>query len=183
MARPRKPTAVLELTGAFRKDPQRRRNEPGYSPGVPDQPPGMSEAARKIWDSLVDELVGSGVLRTIDAWAFADLCEDQAMLNEMRAGLEDLKRKLVEGAKEKGQTLTTRAALIGISRSTEGRRMLATIRELAAAVTSQRHEFGLTPASNSRIQASGTGAVEQEEDVFRDLAAESRAQQKNSRPN
>ena len=60
MARPRKPTAVLELKGAFKKDPSRgkaRANEP-----VPDGPIGeppvlLDEQEQELWRELA--LVGS----------------------------------------------------------------------------------------------------------------------------
>ena len=59
-------------------------NEPQYPPGLPKRPSGMSAGARKIWDTLVSEMAASGVLRTVNALALMQLCEDQAMLDTLR---------------------------------------------------------------------------------------------------
>lgn len=67
MARPRKPTAHLELVGAFKKDPQRARdsepvcNEP---PLVPDDT--LTDDGRRAWDFLVKTAV-PGVLTEMDS--------------------------------------------------------------------------------------------------------------------
>jgi phage terminase small subunit len=54
MARPRKPTAVLELTGAFKKDPQRARNDEPVPTGKPGDPPDyLGEVAAGIWHEMV----------------------------------------------------------------------------------------------------------------------------------
>jgi hypothetical protein len=56
MARPRKPTALLELAGAFNKDPQRRRNDEPVPEGKPgDAPEWFTEEAAAIWDEMVEQ--------------------------------------------------------------------------------------------------------------------------------
>lgn len=55
MARPRKPTAVLELKGAFKKDPQRkaaRANEPAISDGIGSPPSELGIAEQALWAEL-----------------------------------------------------------------------------------------------------------------------------------
>ncbi|MDK1489368.1 hypothetical protein QN219_04765 [Sinorhizobium sp. 7-81] len=55
MARPRKPTAALELKGSFKKDPQRksaRQNEPRPSAPVGAAPKLFDADERKLWDEL-----------------------------------------------------------------------------------------------------------------------------------
>lgn len=111
----------------------------------------MSAGARKIWDQLVNEMAGSGVLRSVDALALEQLCEDQAMLDDLRGGLAEMAREISKQAKEGKRTLPG-GALVALSRTIEGRRTLATIRELSGQIIVQRREFGLTPASNSRLQ-------------------------------
>jgi hypothetical protein len=64
MARPRKPTAELELRGAFRKDPQRRRVDPETNP-LGEPPPGMSEEIQARWFELAEQ-APLGVLRSRD---------------------------------------------------------------------------------------------------------------------
>jgi phage terminase small subunit len=149
------PTKIRILNG----NPSRRPlpvNEPQFTPGVPDRPAGMSVGARKEWDALVGEMANAGVLRRVDAGALAMLCEDLAMLDTLRTGLAAQAREITKKAKEKKQQITGNA-LTALSRTTEGRRTLTTIRELTAQVIIQRREFGLTPSSSSRVQASGPG--------------------------
>ncbi len=55
MARPRKPTAALELRGAFKKDPQRkaaRAAEPKPDGAIGDPPDAMGADERKLWGEL-----------------------------------------------------------------------------------------------------------------------------------
>lgn len=55
MARPRKPTKVLELTGAFEKNPQRSRpKEPMPSGAIGDPPIHLALEAKEIWRELSD---------------------------------------------------------------------------------------------------------------------------------
>jgi phage terminase small subunit len=133
-------------------------NEPQYPAGVPERPSGMSAGGRKIWDMLVGEMAASGVLRTVDALALMQLCEDQATMDTLRKGMAEMTREISRKAKEKKMDLPG-GALIQLSRTIEGRRTLSTIREMSAQIIVQRREFGLTPASNGRVQtAAGAGA-------------------------
>lgn len=148
-----KPTAVRRVEGnrSHRALPV---NEPQYAVGIPDRPAAMSAGARRIWDQLVIEMAPTGVLRTVDALALAQLCEDQSTLNELRAGLRKMTAEIARQAKSGNKKLPG-GALLALSRSIEGRRTLATIRELSSQIIVQRREFGLTPASNGRVQAHG----------------------------
>jgi phage terminase small subunit len=149
------PTKIRILNG----NPSRRplpANEPQFTPGIPDRPKGMSADARKLWDELVGEMANSGVLRRVDGSALAMLCEDVAMLDTLRKGLAAQAREITRKAREKKQQISGNA-LTALSRTTEGRRTLSTIRELTAQIIIQRREFGLTPSSSTRVQASGPG--------------------------
>lgn len=53
MSRPRKPTATLELNGAFAKNPNRRRKDPATSGPVGDPPPSMDKKFHATWHELV----------------------------------------------------------------------------------------------------------------------------------
>lgn len=69
MARPRKPTAILELNGAFDHNPARKRpNEPKQSRPLGDPPGRLPESAVEYWHELVD-MVPPGVLTRSDRWA------------------------------------------------------------------------------------------------------------------
>jgi phage terminase small subunit len=153
---PPKPTRIRRLEGNRGRRPL-PGNEPQYPSGVPERPSGMSAASRKIWDTLVREMAPSGVLRPVDALALVQLCEDQAMLDTLRKGMDQMTRELSKKAKENKRDLPG-GPLIQLSRTIEGRRTLSTIRELSAQIMVQRREFGLTPASNGRVQTAGAGS-------------------------
>jgi len=61
--------------------------------GVPDRPSGMTAAARRVWDSYVARLAALGILREVDGFSLARLCEDVAWLQDLRGGM---KRMLTE---------------------------------------------------------------------------------------
>ncbi len=68
MARPRKPTNVLELNGAHRKNPDRgraRANEPKPTDPIGKAPVGFSQEQRKAWNDIV-KTCHEGVLTKVD---------------------------------------------------------------------------------------------------------------------
>jgi hypothetical protein len=65
MGRPRKPTAVLELTGAFRKDPQRKRTEPPTTGPLGDPPEHFTAEQDAMWHELAS-VCPPGVLTRSD---------------------------------------------------------------------------------------------------------------------
>jgi phage terminase small subunit len=68
MARPRKPTAVLELSGAFKKNPQRKRaGEPKESRPLGDPPDRLPKRAIPFWHEIVG-MTAIGVLKVSDRW-------------------------------------------------------------------------------------------------------------------
>lgn len=114
----------------------------------------MSPGARRAWDGLVAEMAPSGVLRPVDAGALAMLCEDIAMLDVLRKGLAQMAGEIAKQAKNQNKSVVG-GPMVHLSRTIEGRRTLATIRELSGQIIVQRREFGLTPASNTRVESSG----------------------------
>ena len=125
---PPKPTRMRILEGNRGRRPL-PANEPQYPPGVPERPRGMSVGAQKIWGALAGEMAASGVLRTVDALALMQLCEDQAMLDTLRKGMAEITQEISKKAKENKMELPG-GPLIQLSRTIEGRRTLSTIREL-----------------------------------------------------
>ena len=124
---------------------------------LPDKPKGMSPAAKKVWRELIVELAPMNVLRRVDAMALAQLCEDQAALNELRRGSAELGTELARLAVE-GKKGLHGGPMIQLSRTIEGRRTATTIRELSLMVMMQRREFGMTPASANRVQNGSTAS-------------------------
>jgi phage terminase small subunit len=129
-------------------------HEPKYETGVPDQPKGMSAGAKRVWDYLVVEMMTLGTLRRIDGYALAQLCEDEAMLQDLREGLAAKMRDMTAQAKKDKKPLSGNAA-VEFSLTTAGRRVHRSIREAAAQIIVQRREFGLTPSSSGRVEAIG----------------------------
>jgi hypothetical protein len=72
MARPRKPTPVLELNGAFKKNPQRRKgrdSEPLPTGPLGDPPPSFDANEKAMWFEVAGELP-PGVATNADRKAF-----------------------------------------------------------------------------------------------------------------
>lgn len=67
MGRPRKPTNVLEMSGAFKKDPQRKRQDAETSGPLGKAPPHINGAVLNAWNEIVksaprEVLTGSDAL-------------------------------------------------------------------------------------------------------------------------
>ncbi len=82
MSRPRTPSNVLELKGAFDKNPQRRREEPKVEPGLGDPPDHFEDSRRAVWLEI-EAMAPAGVLSRSDRLA-AEMLAD--LLARFRAG-------------------------------------------------------------------------------------------------
>ena len=81
----KKPTAVLEMSGAFTKNPQRRRTgEPDSGRGIGPAPGYLTAGQSAIWDEVVCELA-PGLLKSSDRQVFAWLV---TLIAEFRADPE-----------------------------------------------------------------------------------------------
>ena len=94
MGRPRKPAAVLEMTGSFDRNPNRRREDPAMPSGGlgPAPEKWVSKAATgspmnasyvQLWEELKQQDV-LGLLGPADRWFAEDLVE---LMYKLRAGL------------------------------------------------------------------------------------------------
>lgn len=73
MGRPKKPTALLEASGAFKKNPKRRRTrgpEPCFLRGA-ECPAWLEGDARRIWERLAEHLDAANLLKRPHADALA----------------------------------------------------------------------------------------------------------------
>lgn len=86
MSPPKFPPAVAQSTGRGPgRDSGGRPINPGPDMGTPDlldKPSDLTEMASRLWDVLVTELKGSGVLRSVDATALAACCETYSRWSE-----------------------------------------------------------------------------------------------------
>lgn len=137
MARPRKPTKILELSGAFKHDPQRARpNEPRESRPLGEPPGRLPADVIPYWLELADMVTG-GILTYRDRWA-VELCArlmEKAVREKSAAVILELAREAEMGVDEikalaKSETIS----------SSE----LATLRSLLASL-------GMTPADRSKL--------------------------------
>lgn len=78
----RKSQAQAKATGTARKD--RHVEAAKIAPGTPIKPPGMSDAAAKLWDEYVPLLAEGGVLEQIDGLGLAELFEAAAIARYAR---------------------------------------------------------------------------------------------------
>jgi phage terminase small subunit len=73
MARPNTPTAVLELNGAFRKNPDRRRTDPKPAGPLGSPPKQLDENQRAMWNELKRK-APIGVLTAADCFLLEIVC-------------------------------------------------------------------------------------------------------------
>lgn len=139
-----KPTALKLLTGNPGHRPL-NLDEPKPDAGEPEMPRGMSPLARKEWRSIVPELLKLGVLSKIDGKALGAYCEAYAMWVKAHAEVKKYGLTIPSKAITKsGEVVTTgykRNPAVGI------------MNDALKIMKSYLGEFGLTPASRSRIKA------------------------------
>lgn len=138
MARPRKPTKILQFTGAFDKNPQRgraRANEPNLPAGLGEPPEWMDTPATEEWKRVAPDLEAAGVTSRVESTALAVYCQ---AVSRMRLAEKEIFRD--------GITIMTEGGLkkhpaVGIAE-----RAAVIIKAFAS-------EFGMTPASRSKVSA------------------------------
>jgi phage terminase small subunit len=132
----RKPSAVLELSGAYRKNPNRRRPPEPVSGDLGNPPERLDAEAVEYWHELVS-MVAVGVLQASDRWAVELVARFMA-----KATREPDYAAVMELAKRAELSPRETKALIQQQRlsSTE----LATLRSLMSAL-------GLSPVDRSKL--------------------------------
>jgi phage terminase small subunit len=160
MARPRKPTKLLEISGAFKHDPNRRRpNEPQENRPLGDPPERMPVEALAFWRELVEQ-VPAGVLTAADRW-----CVELASRLMCKAASGREVPAILELAKTFDLGSDQVKALI--SRETISSAEWAVLRGLLGAM-------GMNPADRSKLSV----AVEKPKNQFAALAEKARQARK-----
>jgi hypothetical protein len=111
----------------------------------------MSRGGKLIFNELVEEMTGTGVLCTVDQRALWQLAEDECLLSEAYIGIWKMIHSIEKKAKLEGKELPA-GAIFHMLNMSSGRLAMTAIRHLANRVIIQRREFGLTPSSRSRIE-------------------------------
>jgi hypothetical protein len=88
MARPRTPTAVLKLRGAFKKDPKRaaaRQNEPVPTGPLGEPPTRFDKYEKAAWSELA-AIAPPGVLSNSHRWLVELACRLKARMDQHGVG-------------------------------------------------------------------------------------------------
>lgn len=135
---PPTPTPILQLRGSWRGN--LNRDEPQPDAGPPEKPPWLTAHASEAWDQLVPILQRMRVLTEADGHALALLCATWSRWRECEEFVAE--HGEVYPIKDRdGKTKELRRFPQAVAGDTHGR---ALNRYLA--------EFGLSPASRTRIQ-------------------------------
>lgn len=134
--RPPTPTAILKLRGSRWAD---RPNEPQPKAEAPRCPVGMNAAAKRVWQALVPQLHELGMLAHFD-----DAVLEQHCTNVAR------RRVLMKQLAKEGETMETNKGFI-IKNP-----LVGIISKLDDAIRRTACEFGMTPASRTRIHVKAT---------------------------
>lgn len=133
--RPRKPTHLKVLHGTYRPD-RAPKNEPQPEPSTPSCPTWLHPEAKREWRRIVPHLEKLGLLTQVDRTALAAYCQLYARWWEAERAI-----------KAHGLTQVTESGYVaqrpevGIANSA--------LKQMRAYLS----EFGLSPASRSRIDA------------------------------
>jgi P27 family predicted phage terminase small subunit len=144
-----KPSVIEIAEGRPGKRPINER-EPKYAAIMPECPAHLDERAKRHWNSLAPLLDGSQVLTEADGIALANLCMDCSILEQAQESF--IKTGLL-----------TKNATTGHIHANP---LLNVIAVTTDRVTRGLREFGMTPASRSRIQAGlGSGSDPMEDSL------------------
>jgi P27 family predicted phage terminase small subunit len=149
---PKKPTNLKVLQGTFRKD-RAPKNEPMPEVEIPAVPAHLSDEAKVEWGRVSEELCTLGLLSRIDRAALAAYCEcwaDWVDASKMCASRDGQDRKVIKtGEKlkhDKDGNVTERTGGNFIENP------YYSIKKRSAELMHKfLVEFGMTPASRSRI--------------------------------
>ena len=135
---PPKPTRLKLIAGNPGKYPHNTQ-EPRPRKSVPRCPPWLGKEARTAWRWITGELKAMGLLTTADAHALAFYCQTYARWRQAETFLE-----------QHGESYAIRDEG-GKIRCMQPFPQVTTVRNCLLLLKSLCQEFGLTPASRSRI--------------------------------
>lgn len=131
------PTDILALRGSKRAN---RPNEPRPGKGDPGTPPQLSDKAAEVWPQLLEQIKGVGTLAVTDGFPLARYCELFVRWWKAAAFLA-----------ERGETYVLKDDK-GNVRCIMPFPQVSIVNSLSNELRRLEAEFGLTPASRTRIQ-------------------------------
>ena len=158
----RKPTALKILEGNRGRRPI--LPEPQPAKGVDKPPSGLPAVSKRIWKTLAAELDRLNLLTVVDAMALEGVCVAYAHAIAADREIERLQREIKSGTDEKrvkklsAEELVVEYRTININYNRLSLQN-AVSKKAWQQVKSFCTEFGLTPASRSRLAVGDTGMV------------------------
>jgi P27 family predicted phage terminase small subunit len=131
--------------------------EPQPMVGLPMFPDYLPEDARAIWDTLGSELVRNGIMSELDGPALADLVEVEILNRRLTEGLEGTTPVLI---------VDVPAAEGGANADAKKNPLWAMKLDYLRERRAQHAQFGMTPASRSKIIAADKPASDELEDAI-----------------
>jgi len=135
---PPKPTVLKILAGNPGRRPLNER-EPKPRQGLPRCPSWLDDEAKRCWNRTVSELRGMGVLTIVDGDALAAYCDTWSRW-----------KRAILFLQKNGDVFTTRDEF-GKVKFIQSWPQVGIARTLLTALNRYQAEFGLTPASRSRV--------------------------------
>lgn len=156
--RPRKPTHLKLVTGTARTARLNHR-EPKVQPGAPEAPRHLTARARAFWPKVAKSLASMGVMADVDQHALESLCECYAQVQEARASFKKpltIQRLNKTTGELVDEVIAKAGAQTYVSYGKDGymirtRPELALIAAADARFVTLLQQFGLTPASRSKV--------------------------------
>jgi P27 family predicted phage terminase small subunit len=142
-----KPLAIHQLNGNPRHFSQadlKGDENPAPPIGVPEMPKGLSKAAKREWKRIVPELMSLGVLSVVDGKALASYCEFYALWETARNQYLKEGITFIQHYEDKEGNL--------IAGDMKPHPCVAIANNAAKTMKSFLIEFGLTPASRSKLK-------------------------------
>ena len=136
---PKKPTNLKLLQGTFRND-RAVENEPKPKTAIPPVPPHLSDEGKVEWGRVSQELYSLGLLSNVDRAALAAYCEAWADF------VESSKLCRTEAGQDRKVVKTNNGNFIENPYYTIKKRSMEIMHKFLT-------EFGMTPASRTRIGA------------------------------
>jgi P27 family predicted phage terminase small subunit len=137
---PKKPTSLKLLQGTFRRD-RAPSNEPKPEIAIPDVPPHLSAEAQAEWVRVSHDLVKLGLLSKIDRAALSAYCEAWSDF------VDATRLCSTQDGKDRKVLITKEGNVIENPYFSIKKRTMEIMHKFLI-------EFGMTPASRTRIEAS-----------------------------
>jgi len=144
MPKPRVPTQLKVIRGTYRRN-EAPANEPkpDMLKSAPKPPSHLNKWAKKMWMDLAGRLLALGMLTELDLYTLEVLCEQYGIYRELKDAITHLD---IPGGRRK---ITIAKYLAGQNSQTIPE--YAAMRAAFERYTALLKEFGLSPASRSRM--------------------------------